>query len=134
MNSEGIVVLNIVLPHKYQQNIPDSTLVLQFKWSFEIVFCTIFVCGHYLVQYRFCNSAFSTYSIGKLVFRLSALSVFSVCSVFRFHLHRLDNISIIIVYVGVRHLVILFPLYKKWFVIIKIVYLNKKKLSRKFNK
>ena len=64
-------------------------MVLHFKLSFEFVFYTFSVCGHYYVQYRFCKSAFSTYSIGKLVFRLSVFSVFSVCPVFRFHLHRL---------------------------------------------
>ena len=54
------------------------------------------------------KSKISIYSFGKLVFLLSA---FSVRSVFRFYLHKLYNIYIIIVHVGVRYSVILSSLY-----------------------
>ena len=59
------------------------------------------------------KAAFTTYSFGKLVFRLSAFSVFSAYSVLRFHLHKLYNIYIIFIYIAVMYPVILFSLYKK---------------------
>ena len=63
------------------------------------------------------KSAFSTYSFGKLVFRLSAFSMFPSCSVFLFHLRQFYyNIYIIFVFIGVSYSMILFSLYKKQFV------------------
>ena len=46
--------------------------------------------------------------------------LFSAFSLFRFHLHKLYSIYVIIVYEGAGDPVILFPLYKKLFVITNI--------------
>ena len=46
--------------------------------------------------------------------------LFSAFSLFRFHLHKLYSIYVIIVYKGAGDPVILFPLYKKLFVITNI--------------
>ena len=51
--------------------------------SSEIVFYTYFLYGYYFFfDTGLCQSAFCTYSFGKLVFRLSVFSAFSVCYVF----------------------------------------------------
>ena len=78
------------------------------------------MCGHDFVQYGLDKSAFSTYSFGKLAFRLPVFSLFSACSVFRFHLHKFYSIYITIVDIGVRRYVMLFALYKEQFVITNI--------------
>ena len=59
------------------------------------------------------KSAFSIWSFGKLVFRLP---VFSTCSMFLFHLCKLNKIYIIFVFIGISYSVILLSLYKKKFV------------------
>ena len=51
--------------------------------SSEIVFYTYFLYGYYFFfDTGLCQSVFCTYSFGKLVFRLSVFSAFSVCYVF----------------------------------------------------
>ena len=46
------------------------------------------------------KSSFSTFSFEKLVLCIVEFSVFSSCSVFRFHLHKLHNIYVIIIHIG----------------------------------
>ena len=88
---------------------------------------------HYLcVIIFFCNKcldkfAFSTNAFSNLFFPLSVFSVFSACSVFQFRLQKLYNISIIIVYVGVKYSLILMSLYKKQFVLTNIALWNNEK-------
>ena len=59
------------------------------------------------------KSAFLTFTYKKLVFHLS---VFFDCSVIQFHLHKLYNIYMIIVYVGISSSVVLLSFFKKQFV------------------
>ena len=81
-------------------------------------------------SFFFCNKcldkfAFSTNAFSNLFFPLSVFSVFSACSVFQFRLQKLYNISIIIVYVGVKYSLI--SLYKKQFVVTNIALWNNEK-------
>ena len=91
------------------------------QWNYAL-----FVCDHFF----FCNKcldkfAFSTNAFSNLFFPLSVFSVFSACSVFQFRLQKLYNISIIIVYVGVKYSLI--SLYKKQFVVTNIALWNNEK-------
>ena len=49
--------------------------------SYETVFYTLFMCGHYLFITGLEKSAFSTYLLGKLVFRLSAFLCLCRCQI-----------------------------------------------------
>ena len=72
--------------------------------------------GRYFVQYWFRQACIFYLVFLKISLCLSAFSELSASSVFQLYLDKPYNIYMIIVYMGVRYIVILFSLNKKQFV------------------
>ena len=98
--------------------------------NYKIVSYALSQFDHYFLQTGLYKSAIYTYSFGKPVFRPPRLFVFSICSVFWIwcHIHRLNNIFVMIVCIDARCSIILFL---RWFLKISKKHINILLISKK---